>query len=266
MYEYKDIQHRAILTHAVLAGLTPLIPIPFLDDWAKTIFLRRMARVVTGARGITLTAQEIDALIQENFMDSCIEGCLMIVLRLLREVFSKIFFWVEWRRAFNTVAITYYTGFLIDAALMDGALSGPPGPERMAEVVRLREAVRRARSGANPTLIKGLIRPRQMLSAGWTMVRTAVAKLPRMIAAIPGAVWQSIRATPGAVARGVGSFPRRLRENFYLRVQVLLGREKAPEIRAAERVVQGMFDALVNLDPAPFDALHRALVGEMKGI
>lgn len=257
MYAYKDIQHRAILTGAVLAGLTPLIPIPFLDDWAKTIFLRRMARQITQARGVSLTPAEIDGLIQENFLDSCLEGCVMLVLRLLRELFSKVFFWIEWRRAFNTISATYYTGFLIDAALMDGALRSQPGPARTAEVARIREAARRARTGANPALIQGLIRPRALLSAAWALVRSSVRQLPRMLFAIPGALWQSLR-------RGVSSFPRRARENFYLRVQVLLGREKAPELRAAERIVQSMFDALVKLDPTPFDALYARMKAELQ--
>ncbi len=264
MYEFKGIQHKLILTYSVLAGLTPLIPIPFLDDWVKTIFLRRMARLVTQARGLTLTAAEIDALIQENFWDSCVEGCVMIFLRLLRELFSKIFFWIEWRRAFVTISTTYYTGFLIDSALMTGSvLRGEPSPERLEEAAQLREGVRRVRQTANLDLIQRLIRPRAVLSAAWTLVRSALRQLPRMLAAVPKALWHAFRSAPGAVARGVGSFPRRARENFYMRVQVLLGREKAPEIRAAERMVQSMLDALLKIDPAHFNALHARLMQEL---
>lgn len=262
MYEYRQINHFLILTHAVLVGLTPLIPIPFLDDWVKGIFNRRMVRHLALQRGVVLTHEEIETLTQEDFWDNCVEGCVSIILRLLREIFSKIFFWIEWRRALNLVSLTYYTGFLLDAALMDGYLrQGPPPQIRQGAV--LREAIRRTRYGANFELIKRLIRPRVFLSAAFGLIGQALRTLPKMIIAVPGALWRGIRSAPGAAVRGVTSFPRRARENFYMRVQVLLGRERAPEIKAVERVAQSMLDALLKIDPAYFDGLRNKLREEI---
>ena len=292
MYSYERINHTIVLTHAVLAGLTPLIPIPFLDDWVKAIFLRRMVRQITLARGINLPNEVVDTLLQEDFWNNCLDGCLGITFRLLRELFSKVFFWIEWRRALNTVSITYYTGFLLDAALLDGyplaapvalpvtnpdAAAGSPNvagtPPTAASLdalayqinaaTLLREAIRRARYGANLKLIQRLIRPRELLSAAWTLTRRSLAQLPRMLVAVLVALWQGMRAAPGAVLRGVIGFPRRARDAFYLRVQVLLGREKAPELLAVERLVHSMQESLLKIDPAYFDSLRVRLIEEI---
>jgi hypothetical protein len=263
MYDFKQVNHGTILTHAVLVGLTPLIPIPFVDDWAKTIFQRRMIRQVTQARGLTLNNQEIETLLQEDFWDNCLEGCVGVGLRLLREIFSKIFFWIEWRRALSLISITYYTGFLLDAALLDGyTFTGDP-KNRLKEAAILYSAIRRTRAGANLKLIQRLVSPRALLGAAWTLVRRTIGMVPRMLLALPGAIWQGIRSAPGAVVRGVISFPRRVRNAFYLRIQVLLGREKAPEIQAVQRIAQSMQDALLRIDPSHFDALHQRLQAEL---
>ena len=44
-----------IATHAVLAGLTPLIPVPVVDDIAKNYFRRRMVRGLAPRTGALST-------------------------------------------------------------------------------------------------------------------------------------------------------------------------------------------------------------------
>jgi hypothetical protein len=268
VYDFRRINHAAILTHAVLVGLTPLIPIPIVDDWVKSAFLRRLVRQVSGARGLQLSGEQVEALIQENFWDGCVEGCLGLIGYVLRELLSKVFFFLEWRRAFNLVGQAYYTGFLIDAALLDGyPLAGANGST--VEAARLREAVRRARYGANVRLIQRLfreaVRPFSLLGAAGPLIRRAVASLPRLLAALPGAVWRGVRSAPGQVARGVGAVPHRILANLYLRIQVLLGKEKSPELETIRRITQSMQAALEKMDPAHFDELHARLVQELEG-
>ena len=251
MYNFSSIQHVVILVHALLVGLTPLIPIPFLDDWVKNIFLRRMVRQISAGRGLTLGNAEVEALLQEDFWSGCVEGCAYSVLYLLRELFSKIFFWIEWQRAINLVSVTYYTGFLLDAALLDGyALKG--SPEAAARI-------RHARYGANMKIIQRLVRPWDFLKGAWQMMRQAVGQLPAMLAALPGALWQGLIATPARVGNQVLNLPQRIRASFYLRIQVILGKEKAPEILVIERLARSMQEALLKMDSSHFDALHAKL-------
>jgi hypothetical protein len=256
MYEFRRINHPIILTHTVLISLTPLIPIPFVDDWIKAGLQRRMVRQICAARGFDLRPAEVEALIQEDFWSSCAEGCLYIFLRLLREIASKIFFWIEWRRAFNLLSITYYTGFLLDTALLDGyPLQGPPDapPEAAA---RLREAIRRARYGANPRLIQRVfrqnVRPLAMLGAAWQLARRALSALPGLLAGLPKMLWHALRGAPGHI-----------RDTILMRVHVLLGKQKPPEIQAVERIAQAMQEALLSMDSAHFDELRDRLHFEL---
>jgi hypothetical protein len=256
MYEFRRINHPVILTHAVLIGLTPLIPIPFVDDWVKATFQRRMVRQIAAARGFQLQPVEVEALIQEDFWSSCAEGCLSIFFRLLRELASKIFFWIEWRRGLNLVSVSFYSGFLLDADLMDGysPVSEPGQPPEAA--AQLREAIRRARYGANARLIQTIfrqsVRPLAILGAAWQLFRKAISALPGLIISLPGALFRAIRGAPG-----------RLRDNIALRIQVLLGRQKAPEIEAVQRIVQSMQAALLAMDSRYFDELRNKLLVEL---
>lgn len=267
MYDFDKINHGPILGHALLISLTPLIPIPFLDDWVKGVFQRRMVRQTAAARGVNLSNDEVDVLIQEDFWDSCVGSCLQAPLYLLREVVSKIFFILEIRRALDLFSKTYYTGFLFDAALLQG-YPLPSADGSTGSAVRLREAIRRARYGANFKLINRLlrdnVRPLALLKAAWSVIRQAVGGFPRMLAALPGAAWRGLRSTPDAVARGLKSVPARVRENFFLRVQVLLGKEKAPELKALERMVQAMQTALLQMDSRYFDELVVRLQNEIR--
>jgi len=232
-----------------------------------------MIRQLSQARKITLTNEQIEALIQDNFWDSCFGGCLGLIVYVFREFLSKFLFFLEWRRAINLIGITYYTGFLIDAALLDSyPLTGENGSTWPAEW--LRESIRRARYGANLRLIQRLVRdsfqPFILLRAAWAIIKTSVASIPRLIIALPGSIWQGIKGAPCQVASEVTSLrrkilniPRQIQENFRLRIQVFLGKEKAPEIRAIERIVQSMQTAILKLDTTHFDDLHNRLISEL---
>lgn len=273
MYRFSATKHHIILTHAIPAALTPFIPVPVLDDWVKNTFMRGMVRSLAAANGVTPNAAQVEALIQEDFWDNCIEGCVGIFLYILRELLSKIFFFLEWRRSFVVLGTAYYTGFLIDAALQDGyPLASADGSTAAAE--KLREAVRRARYQANLRLFqrtaREAIRPLAFLRAAWMMAVRSIASLPRLLASLPGAVWRGIRGAPGQVSRGVLSFfsnlaaiPRRIRDSLLQLAQPRLRKERPPEASAVERLAQSMQSALEKMDSRHFDDLHARLLVEL---
>jgi uncharacterized protein (DUF697 family) len=109
-----------ILTHAVLCGLTPLIPVPFVDDIARTYFRRQLVQKLAAARGQTLPAVDIQTLADEE-SKGCLRGCLGTALIYpVKFLFRKIFFFLEGKRAIDTASATYYFGFLADYALQNG--------------------------------------------------------------------------------------------------------------------------------------------------
>jgi len=114
-------QQRGLITHAVLVGLTPLIPVPLLDDLVKNYFRRRMVRGLAASAGRTLDEKELDALASEKER-GCLTGCLFAALVYpLKAIFRKVFYFLEWKRAVDLSSRTYHYGYLVAYALRPGA-------------------------------------------------------------------------------------------------------------------------------------------------
>lgn len=111
---------RTIITHAVLIGLTPLIPVPVVDDLAKSYFQRRMVRSLAAMRGRGLSAEDVDTLATERGGGGCLRGCLStVVVYPLKKIFRKIFFFLEWKRAVDLTSASFHHGYLVDYALAE---------------------------------------------------------------------------------------------------------------------------------------------------
>src|SRR5262245_43958384 len=86
-----------IIAHAVLIGLTPLIPIPVLDDLVKSFFYRRLVELLVFRHKLTLSPGEVNILAEDRsrgLFNGCLLGTLeYIVKRLIR----KLTIILEWR-------------------------------------------------------------------------------------------------------------------------------------------------------------------------
>lgn len=110
-----------LLTYAVLTGLTPLIPVPLLDDAVKGYLRRRLVRKLAASCGRTLSREELDALTAER-RGGCFGGCLgTLIFYPLKKIFRKVFFFLEWKRAVDLTSRTYHFGHLIVYALQPRA-------------------------------------------------------------------------------------------------------------------------------------------------
>ncbi len=142
-----------IITHAVLVGLTPLIPIPLLDDLVKGYFYRSLVKSVASFYDLSLSPNEIAALAEERNA-GCLNGCVFWLFEyLVKRLVRKVLFILEWRRAIDLVTHTYYYGHLLNHALKQGWYT-PANPER---AVQLRDAIEQARKGANTNLLKRIV-------------------------------------------------------------------------------------------------------------
>lgn len=113
-------QQHLLVTHAVLTGLTPLIPVPLLDDLVKSYFRKRLVRRLAAGAGRSLTDEELDALASER-EGGCLRGCVVSVLVYpLKAVFRKLFYFLEWKRAADLTSRTYHFGYLVGHALRRG--------------------------------------------------------------------------------------------------------------------------------------------------
>jgi hypothetical protein len=110
-------QQHVLVTHAVLTGLTPLIPVPLVDDLVKNYFRKRLVRSLAASAGRALGEEELDALASERG-SGCLRGCIgTAVVYPLKAVFRKIFYFLEWKRAVDLTSRTYHFGYLVGHAL-----------------------------------------------------------------------------------------------------------------------------------------------------
>ena len=111
---------KLIITHALMTGLTPLIPLPVVDDLVKSYFQRRLVRELARSNTLNPTEQEIRTLADDP-SEGCLAGCLGGALLLpFKLIFRKLFFFLEWKRAADTVSRTFHQGYLLDDAMQAG--------------------------------------------------------------------------------------------------------------------------------------------------
>lgn len=111
-----------LVAHAVLTGLTPLVPIPFVDDQIYAYFMRSMVQRLGVLHARPLTREEVEALVAEPGRGCALGFLGGVLLYPLKKVLRKIFFFLEWKRAADTISRTYYQGYLIDIVLAEGWL------------------------------------------------------------------------------------------------------------------------------------------------
>ena len=156
---------RRLTFFSVLAGLCPLIPMPFVDDWAIGLIQRRMMRELGESRDLGLTEEEIGLLAGtgERRWPGLLKGTALAVRRGVGKVVGKLFktaFYVLLlREGIHRAVETFVEGYLLlYAAGLPQALR-PAGrtPERVravraavvstmkeADVTAIHRAIRRA--------------------------------------------------------------------------------------------------------------------------
>lgn len=139
------VSQHVLLTHSVLVGLTPLIPVPFLDDVVKNAVERRLVKAIAAAHGRELDKKELVALTEEpsgNLLLSIGKGIALFPFKL---IFKTVFLVLEVKAASDEASACYHRGLLFDLVLRSNALA-PHGPRTPAEV---RTAVHEIASGTS---------------------------------------------------------------------------------------------------------------------
>src|SRR5687768_4178167 len=180
----------AIVTHAVLTGLTPLIPVPLVDDILKSYFRKRLVRSLAAGAGRPLSEEEVDALAAEKG-GGCLGGCVMSALVYpLKAVFRKLFYVLEMKRAADVTSRTYHFGYLVQHALRPRA-GGP-------SLVDLRGA--RAVGEAVDAVCRKPPRPAEVAAAAESVepeeerqLKPVVTRLQRSIASVPEEHFRRLR-------------------------------------------------------------------------
>lgn len=135
---------RRLTFYSVLGGLCPLIPVPFVDDWAVGQVQRRMVWEVARQAGIALSSQERKILAGGG--EAGWHGCLGSIAWVLREVigavlgwlFRTVFYFLTIRRSVRRSSETLHLGYLFAHSLRLGTAAFPPSasPEERARLTR----------------------------------------------------------------------------------------------------------------------------------
>ena len=107
---------REILVHAVLAGLTPLIPLPFVDDWARTGIQTRMVRKIARAHEKQLYESDTKILGKETGRDEnlLIGTAKKLAFFPIRRIFRTALFVLILKDIVEVASRTYHVGYLLD--------------------------------------------------------------------------------------------------------------------------------------------------------
>lgn len=108
---------------ATLAGLSVLIPVPFVDDAFESFFRRRIRGAVARSRGRSIAGDVRAALEAE---DAGRSGCatlpLRLVLGLLKRLSRKLLYFLTVKQATDRLSYYWYRAFLVDHMLLSGHL------------------------------------------------------------------------------------------------------------------------------------------------
>lgn len=107
---------------ATLAGLSVLIPIPFLDSVFETFFRRRMPTAIARSRGRVLPAS-IRAELQpasRSVVHACLALPLTLTIGLVQRVSRKLLYFLTVKEATETLSQYWHRAFLLDYMLAAG--------------------------------------------------------------------------------------------------------------------------------------------------
>lgn len=122
-----------LLSHTTFVALTPLIPLPFVDDMVQHRLERRMVRQLAEAHGLRIWEEEIKILAEgpkSNVVAGIAKG---VVLAPFKRILRKAFIVLTGKKMIDLATRTYHVGWLLDLTFARGWCS-PAGPHRAREV------------------------------------------------------------------------------------------------------------------------------------
>jgi uncharacterized protein (DUF697 family) len=121
-----------LLAHAALVALTPLIPLPFVDDVAKNRLQRRMVHALADRRGVVVAARSVETIADDE--SAVLAGIgRSLALVPIRFVLRRLLLVLRGKSIVDLASRTYHRGFLVDAAFAY-RLCEPAGPATAREL------------------------------------------------------------------------------------------------------------------------------------
>ncbi len=130
---------RIVATHAALAGLCPLIPVPFVDDLAIRRIVRRMYRSLFAAHGYTIPEGGAD-LLRTAPTNRVRDAAMAVAMFPVKKVVRKLVYVLAVKDCAEVASSVFHDGWLLAHVLEDARTNDDPSPEDPAFLRRVREA------------------------------------------------------------------------------------------------------------------------------
>ena len=193
-----DKQARAALQRIVLAsllaGLCPVIPIPFVDDMALRFVRKRALRAELERGGLRPGRAQLDVYLQEP---AKVLGCLMVVLIYpLKKIFRKVFIFFAIKDCVDAASRTFHELWMVRHAVASGQMTAADLTVEVDALLPLRRAVEATAQQVDTRPVNQMLRRAFSGSKSW--VRQGGRALGKAIRLGGGT-----RSDPDAVERAV---------------------------------------------------------------
>lgn len=116
-----------IYADATLAGLSALVPVPYIDSAFEAYFRRRMARTIADQRSRALHPAALRALQQQpvsNIVQGLVALPVELSLGLVKRFSRKVLYFLAVKSAINALTFYWRRAYLLDYMVRMGHLSG----------------------------------------------------------------------------------------------------------------------------------------------
>lgn len=131
-----------IYADATLAGLSVLIPLPFVDDLFENYFRKRMVKSIARQHQLALSNQAVRAISQgpqgwQRRFRSCLLWPFKIVMELVLSLSRKLLYFLSVKKAIDALNYYWQRAFLLNYMMEQGYLQSNLSPDRAALALEL---------------------------------------------------------------------------------------------------------------------------------
>jgi uncharacterized protein (DUF697 family) len=111
-----------LASHAVLIGLTPLVPVPFVDDYLADRLRRSMVERLASKQGVALPTESVRGLADQPTQTLASLGGVAkkVLLWPAKKIFRKVFVVLAVKDGVDLVGRAFVLGYLVDVSLERG--------------------------------------------------------------------------------------------------------------------------------------------------
>lgn len=142
---------RIVAAHATIAGLCPLIPVPFVDDMAIRSVVRRMYEQLYAAHGLTLPASGAKIL-GDKTSTRLRDAMVSVAMYPVKKIVRKIVYVLAVKDCAAVASAVFHDGWLL-ARVLEGAIDGAT-PESPRYLRKVRKAMLKTYEEVDPVPLR----------------------------------------------------------------------------------------------------------------